>query len=43
MKAYELLSEEARWTKRAYARNKFDMGVSPISLDAVCFCAFGGY
>ena len=42
MKAYELLSDESKWTKDTYARDKDGEPVFPSTdSSAVCFCAQG--
>lgn len=38
---YTLLSDENRWTRGKYARNKEGVGVPPESEEAVCWCLTG--
>ncbi len=41
MKAYELLATPDKWTKGAFARDRFGEVVEANSPDAVCFCIHG--
>lgn len=40
-KARELLSDPARWTQNAYARDVTGRGVPPTSSSATCWCLIG--
>jgi hypothetical protein len=40
-KAKERISDPAHWTIGVMARNKNGAAVSPRSVEATCFCAFG--
>ena len=41
VKAYELLSDPAKWTKGDYAKDSSGEGVKPNSEKAVCWCMLG--
>jgi len=41
MKVKELLSDESKWTRNAYARNRYGESVLPSDPEATCFCLSG--
>lgn len=41
MKLSELLTDETRWTKRHYARDKFGLPTFFDAENAVCWCLYG--
>jgi hypothetical protein len=41
MKVQELLTDESKWTRRAYARNRWGHVTGVRENDAVCWCLFG--
>jgi len=42
MKLQELFTDESKWTKEAFARNKNNLKVDVSSPFAVCWCIYGG-
>lgn len=41
MKAWELLSDESKWTKLEQAKGANGLLADPQGTEAVCFCAYG--
>lgn len=40
-KARELISDQKRWTQKAYARDRYGFGTGPWLKNAICFCSRG--